>query len=317
MKPPPAAQVPVTSEEIIGYLMSYSPRTEPARSLWLGGLRDFTITHIGALPQPSLATAKARAGLFVKVTAFAVSEGCPYDIEQLWDPARVDRYLKLHPKMEGQRSSLVWLGRHLTRTAPWPALPVRDTTKCTSWVPYEPAEIERLFYLAGRQRNASLIRFFTSYLAVGYGAGLRTDEIPWVQVQDINFGPCGVTIEVGEPWPRRVPVLRSVEAVLDQLCQGMPGDAWLSGKLPKHYTTDYRSRPLEVPPGDGRPAPRVRAARLRATWVYEHLQRGVPFGDVMAATGHIDVRTLNDIVSRLTPCDPTRHHQLLRGPHHA
>ena len=123
MKPPPAEQAPVTPEEIIGYLMSYSPRTEPARSLWLGGLRDFTVTHIGALPQPSLATAKARAGLFVKVTAFAVSEGCPYDIEQLWDPARVDRYLKLHPKMEGQRSSLVWMGRHLTRTAPWPALP--------------------------------------------------------------------------------------------------------------------------------------------------------------------------------------------------
>ncbi len=38
MKPPPAEQAPVTPEEIIGYLMSYSPRTEPARSLWLGGL---------------------------------------------------------------------------------------------------------------------------------------------------------------------------------------------------------------------------------------------------------------------------------------
>lgn len=304
---------PVAPADVAAFLATYHPTTEPARSLWLNGLREFTIDHFGKLTFTSPKALRTRATQFTKVSAFGIAEGCPLDIEQLWSPPRIDRYLAEHPDQLYLRSNLVLLARQVTKRAPWGAPPVRDTRTRTQWEPYSHHEIREFIRQARAQSSRPKVRGALALLAMGYGAGLRGDELPWVQARDLLDVEHGMAVQVGPPWTRQVPLLTEMEPIARELRDGISPEDWLSGRPPLSAYHIARGFDLPAAVNGGEP---VRACRLRATWLVNHLQRGVPIGDVLVAAGRIDPRTLTDIFSRLTPSTHAIHHQLLKGNAH-
>ncbi|QKT13232.1 hypothetical protein [Rhodococcus sp. W8901] len=247
----------------------------------------------------------------VEVTAlvsWAVDQGLPLDVEQIFHPATVNRYVQT---MEGfaertrscRRATLTTVSRRVTTVAPWQ--PRREVISYkTTKVPYTDTQIRRLIDCAGRQSTPTRVRVLTGVVALGLGAGLTSKEMVDVTGSDVSLRRSHVLIAVPGARPRVVPVLDRYAPTVRELARRAG-----AGRL----IVDSPPRPSYVPEVIARcdiPAALqyVSAIRLRLTWEVLML-RSVPLPVFLRLSGHgigINVRPLAEHVG-VTPRRWTAH----------
>lgn len=156
---------------------------------------------------------------------------------------------------------------------------------------YSASERAELFSMACAQRSAWRRRSALAVICLGMGAGLRAGEIVAARCGDVAAAPEGVVIHVRGELARVVPVGGEPAAVLRRLCRG-DGTAHLShpeeaDRSYPNFVNDF-CRNLVCDPG----APWLSVARLRSSFVCDHLQAGTGLSALLAMTGIVEVESL-------------------------
>ncbi|MEO7836166.1 MAG: hypothetical protein ABIS21_00825 [Acidimicrobiales bacterium] len=171
-----------------------------------------------------------------------------------------------------------------TRARPAPARPYSDREQQA---------------LAGREAQLSSgdRRILDAYVALGLGAGGAGEEVPAITAAEIVDDPDGDDPDgrAVQFTGRLVPVRPDFAGLVAELAASGAGRP-LTG-IDSPWTTRQRARisqavGIEVAP-----------ARLRATWLVHHLQRGVPLHVLTAAAG-ARLSQLNSLVAELAPREP-------------
>lgn len=251
----------------------------------------------------------ARAALRV-ATAFtwwAVQCDCPLDVESLFTPDRVVRYVACLDGVSTRsratyRAHLRRVGRCATRRAPWPAAPDRYSPTQPAAKPYSAAELCGLWAAAATQATHRRGHVFKACLALGLGAGLRTAELVEVTAtQVVEIGSSGV-LQV-RLLDRVVPVRAECTAALREVCHARPGGPIIG---PETTAADRLYRHLKGVESASR-APTIRVGRLRATWAVKVLNGGVTISEFRRLSGTTSAKTiamLADYVHERPDLDP-------------
>ena len=247
-----------------------------------------------------------------RLAEWAVEEGLPLDPEMLLDPDTVERFIEVglpHDRSRATyRSVLRRVGPLLTERAPWEPRPASIARRQVA-PPYTDREIEQLRRDAHRQPTAHRRRVARALLALGLGAGLDGRWVTRVAARDVEQRDGVVTVRVGEPSPRVVPVLAPWEEEVLELAS-IAGEEFLVGgnSLSRNRASSLTER-LVVPPGH----PRLSAARLRSTWLLWHLTVGTRLPELAAAAGLQGVTVLSDLLASVTPMPGGEAELMLRG----
>lgn len=173
---------------------------------------------------------------------------------------------------------------------PMPALGVSTAAR-----PYTAHEQAELRVWASAQGKGVYRRSLRVLLALGFGAGLLTNDLARVRAGDIAAG--GRVVRIMGEKPRLVPVSRDVwaEWLEEAAVSAHDADELLFQPAWKRHVNIVK-RVVEHAQGDKRPLP----TRMRATWVIQRLTEGAPIPEFLAAAG---VSSL-DAFRRLQPYFP-------------
>jgi hypothetical protein len=147
-------------------------------------------------------------------------------------------------------------------------------------------------------------------MALGAGAGLDGRWVAKVSAIDVRAVDGMVSVRVGEPSARVVPVLAAWEDEVVDLAETAVGGEFLVGG-----TSTARNRPgalaatLVVAHGHCR----FSASRLRSTWLVTHLAMGTRLPEVVKAAGLQGVTVLSDLLEFVPRMDEARSTEMLRG----
>jgi len=297
-------------EEIEQQISSYRPTSVDAAT-WVS-IRPFVLASVRRLPFSGWAVTVRTLRVLTKLTAWSVGEGIPLDPEQILDPDTIERFavagLAGSSSRSTYRADLRRIGPLLTTNAPWEPRPPRLARRQVA-APYTETELEILRADAKRYRTESRRRAARALLALGAGAGLDGRWATRVRAKDVLSEKDVVTVRVGPPSPRAVPVLAEWEEEVLQLA-ATAGDEYLVGG----YSTS-RNRAgslvasLEVPPGH----PRLSLPRMRSTWLLFHLNARTRLPELAAAAGLQGVTVLSDLLSFVQPMEEADSRIELRG----
>ena len=118
----------------------------------------------------------------------------------------------------------------------------------------------------------------------GIGAGLRPAELVALRGSDVSCRDRRVTVRVGGPATRVVPVIPAYAGRAAGPAAGA-GNGHLFRPGPadrgyKNFVTNF-TRALTADPA----APRLRAGRCRSSFICDHLAAGTPLRELLAITG--------------------------------
>jgi hypothetical protein len=162
--------------------------------------------------------------------------------------------------------------------------------------PYTSAEVASLYGWATSQGTARRKQDALALLALGLGAGLATREILGVRTADIDSRTDQLLVMVWEGRPRTVPILESWQTSMRQAMEGTHPNSWVfrpgrvsatSGQI-----TDFLQR--------ARTHLDVRPARMRTTWLLEHLATGTAPAELLRISGLKNLAAL-DKITQFTP----------------
>jgi len=158
-------------------------------------------------------------------------------------------------------------------------------------LPYSPADRAELAALAAAQRDAARRASALALVVFGIGAGLRPGELIALRGSDVSCRGRRVTVRVGGPAARVVPVTADYAARAAGLARGA-GHAHLFRPGPadrgyKNFATKF-ARTLAADPA----APRLRLGRCRSSFICDHLAAGTPLGELLAITGICQAESL-------------------------
>jgi hypothetical protein len=272
------------------WLLNYRPQTIPDAA-WQP-VRPFVIPAVGSLGVSLIAT-KRYASILAKLAVWASAEGTTLDCEVLLDPETVERFcttaLRGDPSAGTYRSSLRYLGRRLTRHAPWdpPPTPLRRRMVAH---PYSNAQVRRLERVVVEQPTPARRRAAEAIFVLGLGAGLDGRWIPRISSQNVIKTSDGCVLVRLESHivPCRA---RYVTRLLD-LVDTSNGEFLIGG------TSNDRNRFSNVQHSLVTDAQglRLTAKRLRATWLVHHLAAGTRLPELMNAAGLQSVVVLSDLL---------------------
>lgn len=220
---------------------------------------------------------------------WAHREGYPLDREGMFVPDAVERYITVgaaHLSVTSRatrRSDLRRFARQITTKAPWspdpPQLRRRRTIE-----PFTKEQITRLWEIAHDQSTEIRRRRFTGYLALGLGAGLHPHEMWKANVGDLEtvHGFLCVQVRHGNH-PRTVPVTAPNDVVLGGFLSEPAEEPILAYRPRKWDRSPFHEmlRKADIPPG----CPTITPARLRATWMVDHLCHGISMGGLTRIAG--------------------------------
>ena len=158
-------------------------------------------------------------------------------------------------------------------------------------LPYSPAERAELAALAAAQRDAARRASALALVVFGTGAGLRPGELVALRGSDISCCGHRVTVRVGGPAARVVPVTAGYAGRAAGLARGA-GNAYLFRPGPadrgyKNFVTKF-ARTLAADPA----VPRPSLGRCRSSFICDHLAAGTPLGELLAITGICQAESL-------------------------
>ena len=144
---------------------------------------------------------------------------------------------------------------------------------------------------APRRRDAWVL------LALGFGAGLATRELLAVRTGDLDVRETEVRVMVWEGRPRLVPVLPGWDRPLRDVVGERGVDGWVfrPGRttVRSAQVTDFLHRGHTTQLD-------VRPARMRTTWMLDHLRRGTPPRELLRIAGLENLAAL-DRITRFLP----------------
>jgi hypothetical protein len=247
-----------------------------------------------------------------RITAWAVAEGLPLDVEVVLDPDTVERFIAVglagDPSRATYRAVLRRVGPRLTKRAPWQPRPATVARRQVA-PPYSRQELGVLMEDAQLQPTSNRVRAARALLALGAGAGLDGRWLARVTASDISRDDGVVLVSVGEPATRRVPVLAGWEnEVLDVAANA--GREFLVGGF---STSKNRASALATWLVVGQGHPRFSASRLRSTWLVTHLALGTRLPELARAAGMQGVTVLSDLLRYVPAVDDAAAARILRG----
>jgi hypothetical protein len=299
------------SRDALDWLAGYEPaEIDPAK--W-DEVRRFVWECVQRLGWDSDSSAAWRAMReLARISSWAVSEGLPLDVEMVLDPDTVERFIAVglagDPSRATYRSVLRRIGPRLTRKAPWQPRPASATRRQVA-PPYTGNGLEMLRADSLLQPTPSRVRAARTLLALGAGAGLDGRWVARVTASDVEQVGDAVVVSVGEPSPRRVPVLASWEDEVLDLAATSDGEFLVGG----HSTSKNRAGALAAWLVVPNSHPRFSASRLRSTWLLTHLTLGTRMPELARAAGLQGVTVLSDLLEFVPVLDEAATEAMLRG----
>lgn len=236
----------------------------------------------------------------------------PLDTEVVLDPDVVERFIGVG--IVGDRSRATYratlrrVGPLLTTRAPWEPRPATVARRQVA-VPYRIEEVIGLRADAFAQPTERKKRAARALLALGAGAGLDGRWVSRVAAGDVVMRDQLVTVRVGPPCERVVPVLVDwQDEVLDLAATA--GDEYLLGG---RSTSRNRAGALAASLIFGNGHPRFSASRLRSTWLVNHLALGTRLPELARAAGLEGVTVLSDLLAFVPALDDDAAAEMLRG----
>ncbi|WP_196450583.1 hypothetical protein [Planomonospora sp. ID82291] len=179
--------------------------------------------------------------------------------------------------------------------------------------PYAPTELAALWAWAGGQPTAQLRQGCQVLLALGRGCGLDTPEIVPLRAHDVRRpGSGAVVVAVRGRRSRLVVCRRAWEPVLAEAARLDGQTAYLF--RPGHHArgkntvTGFLARTHPAPA-----APALKMSRLRAGWLVELMETGVPLPVIVAAAGLDSLHALSRLLPFLRGTEATQAAEHLRG----
>ena len=150
--------------------------------------------------------------------------------------------------------------------------------------PCSPAERAELATTAAAQRDPARRTSALAVVVFGIGAGLRPGELVALRGSDVIGRGRRVTVRVGGPAARVVPVTAAYAGRAAGLAAAA-GHSHLFRPGPadrgyKNFVTNF-ARTLAADPA----APRLALGRCRSSFICGHLAAGTPLGELLAITG--------------------------------
>ena len=248
-----------------------------------------------------------------RLADFATSEGLPLEREVILDPDTVERFVEL--AISGERSAATYrsllrrVGPLLTSSAPWEPLPASMQRRALV-APYSEVEVKILCEDAALQPTESRRRAALGLLALGLGAGLDGRWVAKVRATDVLKRGRFVIISVREPAARSVVVRAEWEHNVLELASSAGRSFLLGGDSVSSNRTSHLTDSLVVPTGH----PRLVPARLRSTWLLEHLMAGTRPSELCQAAGLKRVNACSNLIEYMGPlCDKEAAEQLRGG----
>jgi integrase len=157
--------------------------------------------------------------------------------------------------------------------------------------PYSTSERAELFSLARAQRTSGRRRSALCLICLGMGAGLRAGEIVAARRGDVVTSSSGVQLHVGGNLARVVPVIGEAAVVLRRLSRGA-GDEHLfhpeeADRSYANFVNDFCRHVVGDPS-----SPKLSVARLRSSFVCDHLSAGTRLSELLRVTGILEVESL-------------------------
>jgi integrase len=157
--------------------------------------------------------------------------------------------------------------------------------------PYSPGERAELAAVAAAQRDPARRASALALVVFGIGAGLRPGELVALRGSDVSCRGRRVTVRVGGPAARVVPVTAGYAGRAAGLARGA-GSSHLFRPGPaargyKNFVTNF-ARTLAADPA----APRLSLGRCRSSFICDHLAAGTPLRKLLAITGICQAESL-------------------------
>lgn len=185
-------------------------------------------------------------------------------------------------------------------------------SKTVGKAPYTPAEVALIRGWSSAQTTVRKTLDAKAVCALGFGAGLRRDEIIRLRPADVIVDDLGVAVIVTGPAARAVPVVAAWEQELTEATvAAVEADAdWLL--CPSRRSTDGRlvanfirnCHPLR---------PRPDLQKMRSTWLVGHLTAAVPPTALVEAAGVEGLFSLARYLDHVPNLDPDAIRIALRG----
>jgi integrase len=257
---------------------------------------------------------RAKALLFAaaKLAGFAEAVGLELSSDVVLSEAVIERFVLVGcagvspATRRTLRTNLRTLARAIERYPEPSAVPlVRERAQ----QPYSLSEIAAYLRLAAAQSTHARRLRASALVCLGAGAGIITGELRHVRGTDIVTRSGGVLVHVAGARPRAVPVL---ERYHEQLlaAAAFAGERYLiGGRNPeRRNVTDSLSAVLSTDSS----LPRLKAGRLRSTWLVE-CARAIGLGAFMHAAGISCSQRLGDLAAQLPGPSETELVALLGG----
>jgi len=300
--------VALTAAEVIAQLTRrYKPKQH--RLAW-DEVRAFVMEAVTATALAGNRDASRLMRVAAPFVMWCVEEhGLELRAELIFAPALIDHYCTRAFSCEGTggtyRSVLMAISDSVLPNSR-PKLTAMHKRKIQT--PYTAAEVKtHALWAAGqktplsRQRCMLLVAFIL-------GAGLQAGELRTLRRTDVRIDQDAVLIRVRGNNPRYVPMLREWEAWAALVVDGYPESEWLWGgtRSPggKNAVSQFLARTVGVVPT---------LARLRATWVISHLQRGTPMKELVRAGGMSQFDNLDQYLAYVEDAPMAEHRAMLRG----
>lgn len=260
--------------------------------------------------------ARARSLLWAcsRLAAWGTGVGLEADPGVLLHPSVTERFVRLGMGDASQtarrtaRTNLRFVARRAAPGLPHPPTPLA-LARSRAKAPYEPAEVEAFFALAGAQPTEARRQRLVGLLCLGLGAGLERGELRGVTSGHVLRRSGGVVVVVDGPRARRVPVLaRYCDRLMD--AAAFAGEGFVCGGTSP--TRRNVTANLLASVAGGAHLGRLDVGRLRATWLAEHLER-LGLAALFAAAGVRCSQRIGDLAAQLAPPDDATMIEVLGG----
>jgi len=280
-----AGQPARAGDTVSGAISRFHPQTVPP-VVWaeIGPLVT-TLAEAGAQASPY--GAKKLASVLTQLAVWCRERGFVLDAESLLHPNTIEQFVNVgcarlkKGTRANYRSQLRSVGEQVLGG---PLYPPRGVPQRTSdpVEPYSADEVAALVGWANGLPTEHMRHNVKVLLALGLGAGLKSEEVKVAVGSDIVSDDDGVVITTCRDPSRLVPVTRRWEDDIRTLADAAGHHPLFRPNRASVQRNDVTHFIDACPRSD---APRLNTHRLRATWVVGHLHTGTPLHVLSEAAG--------------------------------
>lgn len=287
--------VVTTRPELFGHYVP-SPSTVPPE-VW-PVIRPLAHRAVAAADYESLWGAHFALRQTCRFLTWAHGQGVPMEAEQVFTPARVERFVgtiaRTHSRryLGNVRSSLRAVARAATTRAGWPQDPRPYTDHVHLKPPYTQDELAGYWRAVDHQGTVKAKRVLRGMLVLGGGAGLSVAEaLTITAAEHVRTHPEDRRLVVLVLPDRTVPVLSSSVPALLALCKETPEGPIIGATTAKKDPLGMLRKGVRTPQW----LPPLTMSRLRTTYLATLLRQDLRISEFLHIAGTVSSKTLECI----------------------